>query len=204
MSGPKTVSYTVDRDAVRRQAQARENEQARQRRHEQLAAKEARRAAKEAERKRIEEERRQRQAQQRNSLEVGEIKWRAEKVHKQLVVLKEEILRWQSLFPGRLELSLQVVAPPPGDNQDQLQRYVADSNALIQSTEQQLMNVRPVFETELATRSMAEAMGKNLLAPGGLCRKFCRPWVNRLHQFHSRRIRSKTCWQNCVSRLRLR
>lgn len=161
MSGPKTASYTVDSDAIRLQERERESEQARRRRQERESAREESRKRKEEERRRKEEERRQRQALQQHSLEVGELKWRARDVHKRLVELQNEILRWQALSPGRLELDMQLTSPPSGDNQEQLHRYIADNTVLIQSVEQQMAQKRPSLDTEQATRALAAAMGKN-------------------------------------------
>lgn len=161
MSGPKTASYTVDSDAIQRQERERESEQAQHRRQESEVSREESRKRKEEERLRKEEERRHRQAQQHHSLELGELKWRARDVHKRLEELQNEILRWQALSPGRLELDMQLTSPPSGDNQEQLLRYIADNTVLIQSVEQQMAQKRPSLDTEQATRALVAAMGQN-------------------------------------------
>lgn len=158
MSGPKTVSYTVDRAAIRRQEQERESDQARRQRIENEAAREENRRRKEEERRRKEEERRQKQEQQQRSLEVGELKCHAKDVHKRLVDLQNEILRWQTLSPGSLELNMKVTSPPSGDNQDNLRRYISDNRGLIQSIESQLAQKRPSLEAAQASRSLAAAL----------------------------------------------
>lgn len=154
MSGPKTASYTVDSDVIQWHGRERESEQAQRRRQESEASREE-------SRQRKEEERRQRQAQQQHSLEVGELKWRARDVHKRLVELQNEILRWQVLSPGHLELDMQLTSPPSNDNQEQLDRYITDNTALIRSVEQQMVQKRPSLDTEQATRALAAAMGKD-------------------------------------------
>ena len=161
MSGPKSASYTVDSDVIQWQEQERESEQAQCQRQEREVSREENRKRKEEERRRKEEERLQRQAQQQNSLEIGELKWRARDVHKRLVELQNEILRWQAVSPGRLELDMQLTSPPSGDNQEQLLRYITDNTVLIQSVKQQMAQKRPSLDTEQATRALVAAMGQS-------------------------------------------
>lgn len=142
MSGPKTVSYSMAWDAVRQSDRARER----------AVEREARRVSREA-------ERRQRHAEQQRVLDLKEAAWQAANCHRQIKALAEEVRAWQERLPGQVGISVQVVAPPAGDDLTALTRYVADTGSLIRSTRSRLDDVRPALESKWAILTAARADG---------------------------------------------
>lgn len=141
MSGPKTASYSMT--AVRERAVERE----------------ARRVSREAERRRREEERRQRHTEQQRALDLTDAAWQAANCHRQLKALAEEVRVWQERLPGQVGLSVQVVAPPAGDDLTALTRYVADTGSLIRSTRSRLDDVLPALESKWTMLTVARDNG---------------------------------------------